>query len=332
MKLRVVLSLLLLLLLIPATSGIMESEYRTYVPLVTKAIEPRGVGAHRSYVTIGPISREQALRSLGVDWYYDWSVSPAVYDDIEAVPMIWDETVVESPLGGNSEWILTFNEFDSPSQADMTNTQVAQLLRRIEQLYPNRKIVFPVPTADDWGQRDRVLSEYRRLYGEDPRVSAVAAHIYPRTWNYFVQVADAACAFAERFGVKVWVTEYAYLPCWEGGTSQAAVMMGQMTAYFEDNQNKFERWAPFILSATGNEAWNFGYSCNPTLFSMETGQMTAIGLSYKVDVVQPTPTFTLEPTSTPVVYADPRADVNDDRFVNIFDIAIVGSNFGRPVR
>jgi len=277
-----------------------------------------GVSTHKPYATIGPITRERALSLVKADWFYDWSLTPAVYPGIEAVPMVWDEKSVGKAIGGNSQWLLTFNEADSPYQANMSLRTSVVSYRALEVANPNRKLVSPAPTADDWVWRDQWLNEYIRLYGRKPRVDAVATHIYPRTWQYFLDAMDAAWSFAQVFGVKVWITEYAYLPGWPGGIGAAAEMVGRITQHCLDNPDKFERWAPFILSHTGAEGWAWGTEHNVSLVSKTTGKLTHIGSTYA----------DLHPS---VDYADPRADVNKDGTVDILDIVLVGSSFGKPV-
>lgn len=287
-----------------------------------------GVGSHKPYATMGPVSRKQALERVRAQWYYDWSPTPAVYGprtpacagagEIEAVPMIWGRGDIGKALGGNSEWLMGFNEPDSVSQAHLSLTEAAQLWKAVELRHPTRRLVSPTPSADNWGWREQWLAEYRRLYRRDPRIDAVATHIYPRTWDYFLQAMEAAWSFAERFGARLWVTEYAYLPCWPGGIAEAAAMVGRMTQHFLDHPERFERWAPFILSATGAEKWNFGTGCNTSLVDKRTGALTRIGATYAG----------MRPAED---WADPRADIIPDGEINILDLAFLAGQFGKKV-
>jgi len=292
-----------------------------YMPNVTQgqtiANRVWGVGAHHPYDAIGPITKEQALALIGVEWYYDWHYQPAVFAGIESVPMYWDATVVGKPLGGNSIWRLGFNEPDIASQAGMTPAQGAAFWRQIEQdpQNQNAKLVAPTPSSEGNQWRWDWKAEYQARYGRSPKVDAVGVHVYPQTWSYFLQTMDDAWAFAQAFGVKLWVTEYAFLPCWSAND----VNLAKMTQHFIDNPGRFERWAPFILSCSGLESWSFGAKCNTSLVNFSTGQLTPIGQAYTA----------MHPA---VDYADPRADVNQDGKVDISDIVIVGSSFGKPIK
>ena len=100
----------------------LESPLMLYFPTMgksTPAVLPvKGVGRHKYY----PLDCRE-LRNAGVMWLYDWSVTPEICDSVEAVPMIYSRGSVGKPLGGNSPWVLGFNEPDLTSQSNITPQQ-----------------------------------------------------------------------------------------------------------------------------------------------------------------------------------------------------------------
>ena len=85
----------------------------------------------------------------------------------------WDRPVPQ--VGGNSPYILGFNEPDLSSQANLTPQRAAVLWRRIEQAYPHRLLVSPAVSCGDLYWLVRFRSAYRELYGTWPRFDVLAA-------------------------------------------------------------------------------------------------------------------------------------------------------------
>ena len=242
-----------------------------------------GVGASPAYGAIAGVSLPQQLRSVGAGWWHNWSLNaPAVVDGAggEFVPMVWSGNTAGIKAPAGSRWLLGFNEPDSASQADMTLDECARAWRRVEVVNPALKLVAPAPTADIRGWRDDWVEVYRRLWGEDPRFDAVAVHVYPQKWGYFEECIAAAWQFARRYGVRLWVTEYAFLPCWAPAPGDAVAMLKRMTTYMARDPARFDRWAPFILTCSGREKWAFGEECNSSLVDYYTGQLTELGRGY----------------------------------------------------
>lgn len=245
--------------------------YSYYLPLVIlPPVEPhQGVGS--TYDIPFP----------GATWCYNWNVDPDC--GCESVPMIWDETLIGAALGGDSAWVMGFNEPELSGQASVTPTLAAELWREIETLYPDRKLVAPAASKYWLIQFDWM---YQTFYGGHPRLDALAVHCYG-AWSAAQGTAgctdkvDVYVDLAQFWGIpEVWVTEFGYLPCWPDGEEGVLAFMEGMVDYYRQNPT-VTRWAWFQTSYYGTEPWSFGPHCNTSLIDIETGALTPFGVLYE---------------------------------------------------
>lgn len=219
---------------------------------------------------------------MNVKWYYNWSARPPICDGVEVVPMLWGAGYVGESLGGNSEWLMGFNEPDLEYQANISPTKAARLWKEIELLYP-RKLVSPSVLSISW--LTSWYNEYLRIYGTSPRIDAVGIHCYaalnPSHSIYQCkELSREAMQWAtDRNISEVWVTEYAYLPCLKGGVQGSIDFMVAMREYF-DSEPMITRDAWFQLSYKGDEPWAWGPSCNTSLVDFYSGELTVLGEAY----------------------------------------------------
>lgn len=264
-----------------------------------------GIGATYSQCAYMPL--------IGTKWYYNWGVSPPLCSGIEAVPMIWGEGSAGKSLGGNSEWVLWFNEPELTGQDNYISPErAAQLWNANIGAYLGKKHVSPAITDLSW------LSRFLVLVPQKP--NAIAVHYYAwrdldaeiaRTMEFLRQTID----LAQRYGIgEVWLTEWAGLHGWMGQDAALEYerrMLIEVLPSFP--QITHEAW--FQLSYRGDEEWAFGVDCNTSLVSYKTGELTPFGQVYK-DNIDTTSNW------------DERADVTKDGVVDIFDIVLVASHFG----
>ena len=253
------------------------------------------------------------MATVGAKWYYDWGISPTLCGGVEAVPMIHRVADVGKAVGGNSTWILWFNEPELTGQNNyISPEQAAQLWNANIGAYPGKKHVSPAVTDLSW------LSRFLVLVLQKP--NALAVHYYAwrdlaaeiaRTTEFLRQAVD----LAQRYGIgEVWLTEWAGLHGWMGQDAALEYERRMLTEVLPSfPQITHEAW--FQLSYRGDEEWAFGVDCNTSLIDYNTGQLTPFGQVYK-DNIGTTSNW------------DERADVNKNGEVNIFDITIVGSHFG----
>jgi len=189
---------------------------------------------------------EQAA-TIGASWLYDWTANPPHSDaPVEAVPMLardWGDRPVPQ-VGGNSPYILGFNEPDLSSQANLTPQRAAVLWRRIEQAYPHRLVVSPAVSCGDLYWLVRFRLAYRELYGTWPRFDVLAAHCY--RWNAAgcIQVAQQFATWVRDWQVPggYWFTEFAFVPAWAADAEREA---RAFVAYLEGDPLA-RRYAPFV--------------------------------------------------------------------------------------
>lgn len=248
----------------------------TPVPTPTPTPLPKyqGVGHHRQWQVGENEWLCPALEMSGVSWYYDWTPYPIQCSGVEAVPMVWDETQISVTISGTSEYLQVFSEPDFESQADMTPAEGAYYYRQVEQLHPEMKLVSPAVWYTDW--LDDFWDEYEDAYSEEPRMDAVALHLYPQLVSYYstptghinisASKVDAAVDFADEHGIpEVWITEFCAQPIAYGSLGYTGTIqyMDGMIGVFE-SEPKVTRWAWFGLDLT-----NFWYwPSNPELSAL----------------------------------------------------------------
>lgn len=254
-----------------------EETHQVFVPVVMREYPNyRGVGS--TYNQCDDVKR------IGGSWYYSWRREPTICKDVEAVPMLWDEASVDKEIGGNSDWLLGFNEPDLPTQANITPTLAAELWHEIERVYPDKRLVSPSVLSLAW------LNEWygacRVLYGRAPRLDAIAVHCYG-AWT----AAGGAMTCIDTLGrfvdwakahdvPEVWITEYAFLPCWSEGEPGSIEFMDAMQTYFK-SEPAITRHAWFQLSYEGRESWSWGSHCNTSLIDFKSGELTPLGVAYR---------------------------------------------------
>lgn len=252
------------------------ARYRFYVPqYAAPAPVKLGLGGGQ------PLQ----ARALGGSWLYDWSSQPTGDEFTEAVPMLWGAASVGLPLGGNSRWLLGFNEPDRPEQANLTPERAAVLWRQVEERYPDRQLVSPAPSDRDIWWLARMRAAYTELYGRDPRFDALACHCYRQTAAECIMLVRQFVTWAHEWGVTggVWVTEFAFIPAWTPAGTTAEREARQFVAYL-DAEPWVTRYAPFIgWLEPGVWYWpDCNPAANPSLFRGERSlELTTAGRWYQ---------------------------------------------------
>lgn len=248
-----------------------------FIPLVVASM---WLGAGSTYYA------PDAVEAAGIRWTYDWSAQPPLYPGVESVPMLWGAGNVGQPVGGNSEWLLTFNEPDVPGQANIAPEDAVKIWFVIEQSYPNRRLVSPGVLNLLW--LDQWWAAYVSAYGSPPRVDAVAMHCYG-SWvpdDKCQRRTDDFVAWANERGIReVWVTEFARQLCYPYTEQGAVQFITENVAYWRTIP-AVTRVAYFQTTYRGDEPWAFPGNCNTSLVDWETQQLTAVGRAYAGLAVQ----------------------------------------------
>lgn len=233
---------------------------------------PKGVGA--TYASHNGVQVCDELQNVNAGWMYNWGTHPTICNGVESVPMLWGVSNVGQPVGGNSEWLMLFNE--PLYQGGRTMQEVVVATYQASQLYTQRLVS---PSFADTRNLSKWRDEYRQLYGTDPPVDAVAVHCY--AWDgQSVNAAVSFCKGQVRKAAKlnlgpVWVTEWA----WIGEQDRKAEQyIGRMLKWL-GRERKVSRHAYFELSYSGDEPWALPY--NTSLTDWQTGQLTNLGVAFR---------------------------------------------------
>jgi hypothetical protein len=218
--------------------------------------------------------------AMNIGWSFDWGPQPAVCPGLESVPMIWGAVRYGSSLGGNSEYLLAFNEPDRPDQANLTPEQGARDYHDwIVTRYPGRKFVCCNSTRASWlGQ---MADEYSRLYGEyPPPMEVVGGHIYTSNLADARGVLSEFVALADEWRKPLWISEFAFPPCFVGDNEAALALARQFVLELE-TQPQVQRYAWFANRVDGTEDWWPATwpmpQCSTSLFDKLSGTPTVWG-------------------------------------------------------
>jgi hypothetical protein len=234
----------------------------------------RGTGA--TYAEHNGINVCDELDAVNASWMYNWGRNPTVCSGIESVPMLWCTGEVGLAIGGNSEWLLLFNEPDVAVQCNKTPHEGAIATRQASQAYSKRLVspaVGDIRWLEDW------KTEYNSLYGTDPPVDAVAVHCYD--WTGSVTGGVEHCqglvrrAHALNLG-PIWIAEWA----WMGPQGRQAEQYIRRMVQWLSSERMVQRHAYFEMSYEGSEPWAFWW--NTSLTDWETGELTNLGRAFNL--------------------------------------------------
>ena len=221
----------------------------------------------------------QDVALMNASWEYAWVNGPPNCPGVENVPMIWDEVYVNWPLGGNSDWIMGFNEPDQPLQADLTGQQAAELWYQIEQMYPTRKLLSPATLAVTTTWIVSFRDAYISTYGTPPRLDGLALHCFAWTSSECVNRTQEYINLANSWGIpEIWVTEFSFAT---NSPSSPSGSLQEMQTFINwmVSQPKITRYAWYGSRIQGNEWWALPNFHTP-LIDWNTGQPTAYGNIY----------------------------------------------------
>ncbi|GEM_PF-1979246 len=237
-------------------------------PTPVPPLAPKGVGLPYSYS-----SHCEDVGAVGAQWQYNWSPNPQNCLNVENVPMIWGASDANAllngtaTLGGNSQYILGFNEPDMRGQANLSVQVAADLWYQIELKYPNKKLVAPAPSHNDtyhtWLPGFRTA--FQNTYGRPPRLDALAAHCYAvpflgQSWTSCQDDIEWYEARVDEWNIPggIWVTEYGFLAnnC-SGLNCNWTTAVSALNSYTDwlQTRPKVKRYAWFASRISGTEPW-----------------------------------------------------------------------------
>jgi hypothetical protein len=214
-----------------------------------------------------------AVEDVGAGWYYNWSSRPAdVGGAAEFVPMIWGaDSVNPDDLARAREsgsTLLGFNEPDFASQADMPVEQALDLWPQLEAT--GLRLGSPAVAwggADAGGWLDRFMAGARE---RGLRVDFIALHWYGSDFSPAAvgQLEGYLRAVHDRYGLPIWLTEYALIRFADGGSTypsdaEQSAFVTASTAMLE-GLPFVERYAWFALPTPDEGGNGTGLYSSPT--------------------------------------------------------------------
>ncbi len=247
-------------------------QYKLFLPFIqTTFLTPAKKGVPMTY------SDCTDLTKIGAIWQYNWSPQPLNCPAVENVPMIWGTASVNSKIGGNSQWVMGFNEPDLTSQSNISPASAAVLWRQIEQQYPTRKLVAPVPSHLHPTWLVDFRNAYIAKYGTAPRLNALAIHCYSETASFCIQLGQTFEQWAQQWNVsEIWVTEFAILSCSGTYTITQILQEAQTFTTWMENQSIISRMAWYATRLQGTMT----SPCYSSLIDWNTHNLTLYGNLY----------------------------------------------------
>lgn len=245
-----------------------------YFPMLLRAPNKLGMA--------GCPATPESMTAFGGAWCYSWCPDPGAPAGYEAVPMIWGASDVRQPVGGNSAWLMGFNEPDLTGQANLSPEAAARLWRDVERRHPDRKLVAPAPSHlhPEWLPQFRAA--YRQLWGAAPRLDALALHCYLQRAEECLWQLGRFEAWAREWApagqppLEVWVTEFAFMQSFGLDAERQA---REFIATLERDP-LVQRYAPYVSrqDCARRDLWDCSTG-DPSLLTAD-GALTDIGEWY----------------------------------------------------
>ena len=228
------------------------------------------------------------VATLGLSWYYNWTVTTHCQTNAQYVPQIWGHpyepiaSEIATMVSGGSRVVLGFNEPDSMSQSNMTVAQAVMQWPNLD--VPSLRLGSPATSSTSAGQT-WMTQFMTQAAQENLRVDFVAIHW---TGQGASACADAATLegyirWAEQWQKPIWLTE------WSCTTSTAApgTYWGPPPAPTDQDSATIKAFYDAALAMFANHplleryAWYLSRGTDDTaLIDTTTGMPTPLGTDY----------------------------------------------------
>jgi hypothetical protein len=217
----------------------------------------------------------------GMRWWYNWAKTPdsgvtGAYQSagVEFVPMIWGSNFISgaaSQIPQGAKYLLTFNEPNFGSQANLTPAQAAALWPQIQQIADARGLKIVSPALNYCGgncNETDPFSWFDKFFAActNCRVDYLAVHWYACSLSALQNYINGM----KKYGKPIWLTEWSCLDS-PGDASGEQSYMNQAVPYLESEPAVF-RYAWF----TGRD----GTAGRESLLGTASGQLTPLGQDY----------------------------------------------------
>jgi Glycosyl hydrolase catalytic core len=200
-----------------------------------------------------------AFSGTSMSWAYNWASKPdgTLPSGIEFVAMLWGpkmysgwDVAAKAAIAGGAKHLLSFNEPDLGTQANMNSaTAAADHIKYMNPYAGQAKIGSPAitnggPNGGTDGMGLGWMKNFFSKCGGKCKVDFLAFHWYDSADNvaYFKNYVQDVIDFAKANGVnKVWLTEFAAA----GSDEQVAKFLGEVLPWMDGN-DAIERYAYFM--------------------------------------------------------------------------------------
>lgn len=236
---------------------------------------------------------KNAMNNGIFDWYYTWKphedgIDTFTNNDIEFIPMLWginDVTLqnIELVQDKKSPYLLTFNEPDNLSQANMSVEEAIELwpmVQRTNKILGSPAVAYENSVLHNDGWLQRFMEEIK---SREYHVDFLCIHRYTETWNTIEEALDDLRNYLlkiyEKYKKPIWLTEFSLIK-WNSYTTgdfPSEEMQCQYARKVQEMLNELpfvERYAWFSASS-----YNSGEYENTFLFTQD-GTLTNIGKAY----------------------------------------------------
>lgn len=218
----------------------------------------------------------QALSS-GVSWWYNWATKPdegATTHSQEYVPMVWGQGSLAdagAQITADAKYLLSFNEPDFTSQANLTPQQAADLWPQVQSIASAHglKIVSPALNYCGGGCNEtNPFDWFDKFFAAcaDCQVDYLAVHWYACTKDALTSY----IGMMKKYDRPIWLTEFACLDSDDTSVGKQQAYMTDVLAYLEQE--------PAVM----RYAWFTGRSDNTPSIDLLAGdgELTDLGSQY----------------------------------------------------
>lgn len=228
-----------------------------------------------------------AALSAGIGWWYNWAAKP---DDtlmsgypglgVEFVPMVWggtfDPATLEKQVPAGAKYLLTFNEPNFGSQANLTPAQAAALWPKIEAFAKARGMKIVSPAVNYCGSPCNETDPFMWLQKFFAACTACQVDYVAMHWYACTKAAltSTLAKYEQQFGKPLWVTEFSCLD------EKSKVNEPDELIYMQDAVAALEA-DPMVF----RYAWFTGrFTSSPpvNLLAATSGQLTPLGQKYVI--------------------------------------------------
>ncbi|KAL9108717.1 MAG: hypothetical protein Q9227_006513 [Pyrenula ochraceoflavens] len=221
----------------------------------TGASGSSGMAGSKRGLVYNDAALTQAFADKGMTWAYNWAASAggSLASGLDYVPQLWGSGSTGSWNPSGAKELLSFNEPDQPSQANMDPGDAAKLHIQYMNPHASSSVRIGSPAITNGNGRDSDgrywgldwMSQFMDACNGGCKIDFLAFHWYgdASQADYFKSHVNNVTTHAQQWGIdKIWLTEFQP----SGSAQQQADFLSEVLPWM-DNQGSLERYAYFML-------------------------------------------------------------------------------------